>query len=94
MLDIEETVDFANERKIDHPHLGNQTLLTLLEIYMSEKPKYVKCPRCERQLLHTTDNFGKSPGNRNKFDRICKLCRSEVASNAQYETNDYFQEMR
>jgi hypothetical protein len=59
---------------------------------MSEKPKYITCPRCERFLLHTSDNFCRRP--KNKLDRICRLCRSEVASKAQYETNDYFNEMR
>jgi len=50
---------------------------------------YKQCPRCLRVLSHNNHNFGPRPGKPKTLDRICKLCRSEVSSNTQRETNDY-----
>lgn len=52
------------------------------------------CPRCKRVLDYTSSNFGPRPGRLDKLDRVCKLCRSEIATKAQHDTNDHIHEAR
>lgn len=56
-----------------------------------ETPKSVSCPRCERVLEYTKENFPVYSYDPFRLQKKCRLCRSEIGSEAQHKSNKYQQ---